>query len=71
MRASGRQWSAALVKFVQFVQFVVVFFCPLPYGAIPFGGIAQMLPPWPSNLVVVIDFHFEVGGFRVDADALS
>ena len=22
MRASGRQWSAALVKFVQFVQFV-------------------------------------------------
>ena len=42
MRASGRQWSAALVKFVQFVKFVVVFFCPLAYAAIPFVGIAQI-----------------------------
>ena len=56
MRASGRQWSAALVKFVQFVQFVFVFFCPLPYGAIPFVGIAQtcLVIGEPSGFVIIV-----------------
>ena len=34
MRASGRQWSAALVKFVQFVQFVFYSFTSIGMSSI-------------------------------------
>lgn len=30
-----------------------------------------LLRRWPSLLVGVMDLHFQVGGFRVDADALE
>ena len=42
MRASGRQWSAALVKFVQFVKFV--------FGHICTDFFASILPKCPTIL---------------------